>query len=98
MGEAGAYGMLEVINTGQVAVTEPVSCWRCRYALGGFNGQSFLNTVEVYDPRADRWQMVSGVAERGSCGLESRIRRTFIDSCQTQNGPPCRLHVPNPSS
>ena len=61
MGEAGACGRLEGMDTGQVAVTESVSCWRCRYALGGFNGQSFLNTVEVYDPRADKWQLVSGV-------------------------------------
>ena len=51
------------INAGMVAATEPMSCWRRRYALGGFNGQSFLNTVEVYDPRADRWQMVSGAWE-----------------------------------
>lgn len=32
--------------------------WLRRYALGGFDGRNFLNTVEIYDPRANNWMPV----------------------------------------
>jgi hypothetical protein len=29
-----------------------------RYALGGFDGTNFLNTVEIFDPRGHAWMPV----------------------------------------
>lgn len=29
----------------------------CRYALGGYNGDTMVSTVEVFDPRIGSWMM-----------------------------------------
>ena len=33
------------------------------YAVGGFEGQTALATVEVYDPQQDRWEAMAPMAE-----------------------------------
>lgn len=29
------------------------------YAVGGYDGQSYLNTVEAYDPQTNEWTQVT---------------------------------------
>lgn len=51
--------------------------FHCRYALGGYDGDTMVSSVEVFDPRNDSWMMVEPMkASRGyfcSFVLEGRI-------------------------
>lgn len=38
-----------------------------RFALGGFDGNVFLNTVETYEPRMNKWKLVSAHGRRRCC-------------------------------
>lgn len=35
------------------------------YAIGGYDGESNLSTVEVYDPEKDTWNFVSSMLYHG---------------------------------
>lgn len=40
-----------------------------RYALGGYDGDTMVSSVEVFDPRIDSWMMVEPMkASRGCFG------------------------------
>ena len=42
------------------------------YAVGGYNGQLTVNTVERYDPRTAEWQMITEMStERSMLGVAS---------------------------
>lgn len=35
----------------------------CRYAIGGYNGDDFIRTVEVFDPRRGVWTITEPMNE-----------------------------------
>ncbi len=40
------------------------------WAIGGYDGMKNLSTVEVYDPRADRWSFVASMeSHEGGVGV-----------------------------
>jgi hypothetical protein len=41
------------------------------YAIGGHDGQKFQNTVEVFDPRVNRWKMIASLKHRRASAGES---------------------------
>lgn len=36
------------------------------YALGGYNGEKFLDSVEVYEPESGEWQVIESMPEARS--------------------------------
>lgn len=42
----------------------------CRYALGGYNGDTMVSSVEVFDPRNGLWMM----------GEAMRVSRAYLGS------------------
>lgn len=53
------------------------------YAMGGFNGEMRLNSVERYDPATNQWTLIESMNYVSSCELtffeENNIKTSFID-------------------
>lgn len=47
-----------------------VFCFNCRYTLGGYNGDTMVSSVEVFDPRNGSWMM----------GEAMRVSRAYLGS------------------
>lgn len=47
------------------------------YAMGGYDGESRLNTVERYDPTSNQWTLITPMLTRrsdaGACTLDDKI-------------------------
>lgn len=43
------------------------------YAIGGYDGQLRLSTVEVYNPEADSWSKVGSMNSKRRCVCEDRV-------------------------
>ena len=54
------------------------------YAIGGFDGQQRLKTVERYDPNTNQWTMMAPMNEQRSdasaTSLQGRVRALTHDS------------------
>ena len=42
----------------------------CLYAIGGYDGQTNLNSMEIYDPKLDEWKFATNMSgHEGGVGV-----------------------------